>query len=168
MTRMTEQQLQARQRKTRHTDADFTCVDGGKGRFRRDLKPKGRKPRPRHENGSMNAGEQAYARHLDSLLSAGEIAGWWYELITIKLADRCGLNPDFVVMLPDGQFEMHEVKGGKTVQQAHGPEWTYWAEEDARVKLRIAAKHIPFPLIIIWPAKGGSKNGWHREVMKSE
>ena len=90
MTRMTEQQLQARQRKTRHTDADFTCVDGGKGRFRRDLKPKGRKPRPRHENGSMNAGEQAYARHLDSLLSAGEIAGWWYELITIKLADRLG------------------------------------------------------------------------------
>lgn len=166
--RMTEEQFQARQRKTRHTETGFTCVDGGKGRFRRDLKPRGRQPRPRHENGAMNAGERAYAMHLDGLLASGEIAGWWYELMTFKLADRCSLQPDFAVMFPDGSIELHEIKGGKTVQQAHGPAWTYWAEEDARMKLRVAARLIPFPLIVIWPAKGGHKNGWCREIMKGE
>lgn len=116
----------------------------------------------------MNPGERAYAAHLEGLLAAREISGWWYELMTFKLADRCSLQPDFTVMLPDGSIEMHEVKGGKTVKQAHGPVWTYWAEEDARVKLRTAARLIPFPLIVIWPAKGGSKNGWCREIMKGE
>ena len=166
--RMTKEELAAHAKRTRHTDTDFVCVDGGKGRFRRDLSAKGVKPRPRHENGRMNAGEQAYARHLDALLEAGEIAGWWYELLTINVAEKLGLRPDFVVMQADGAIEFHEVKGGKTVQQAHGPAWTFWAEEDARVKLRAAATKIPFPLIVVWPAKGGHKNGWCREVMRGE
>lgn len=166
--RMTEQEYLARTRRTRTTDKGFVIVDGGKGRFQRDTKAKARPPRPRHECGNMNTGEKAYAMHLDQLLDAGEIAGWWYELMTFKLAERCSIQPDFTVMLPDGSIELHEIKGGKTVQQAHGPEWTYWAEEDARVKLRIAAKLIPFPLIVVWPAKGGFKFGWKREVMKGE
>lgn len=168
MMRMTDQQFQDYRCRTRTTEKGFVCVDGGKGRFRRDLQPKARVPRPRHESGTMNAGERAYAQHLDGLLMIGEIAGWWYELMTFKLADRCSIQPDFTVMMPDGAIELHEVKGGKTAQQAHGPVWTYWAEEDARVKLRIAATIIPFPLIVVWPAKGGNKNGWCREVMRGE
>lgn len=161
---MTEKELQ--QHCNSLGSAEFVQANGGKGRYRRDTRGKGRPPRPRHQCGEMNAGERAYAAHLDQLLQAGEIAGWWYELMTFKLADRCSLQPDFVVMMPDGSIELHEVKGGKTVKQAHGDEWTYWAEEDARIKLRVAARLIPFPLIVVWPAKGGHKYGWCKELIK--
>lgn len=171
MTRMTEEQLQsiASRRKAGRNAPDFVLVDGGKGRFRRETAGKARPARPRHENGAMNAGERAYAMHLDARLTAGEISGWWYELMTFKLADRCSLQPDFTVMLPDGSIEMHEIKGGKLDKRSDGGQvWTYWAEEDARVKLRTAARLIPFPLLVVWPKRGGSQNGWCFELMKGE
>lgn len=174
MTRMTEEQYQAAasRRKTSRTAPGFVLVDGGKGRFRRETAGKARPPRPRHENGSMNAGERAYAMHLDARLTAGEISGWWYELMTFRLADRCSLQPDFTVMLPDGSIEMHEIKGGKWVDQKHGREWTFFAEEDARVKLRMAGSVIPFPIYVIWPncAQSVKQGGdpWCRQKINGE
>lgn len=128
-----------------------------KMRFARDIRPKAAPLRPRHENGVMNKTEAAYALVLNNKLLAGEIAGWWFELITIKLADRCSLQPDFLVMLNDGSLEFHEVKGGKN---GTGNQWIYWAEEDAKVKLKVAATIQPLPLFVVYPQRGGVKNGW--------
>lgn len=162
---MSEEQFQAHVRKNRKTSNEYTLIDNGKGRFKREVPVRSSVPRPRHENGRMNQTEAAYARLLEGRLLANEIAGWWYELMTIKLADRCSLQPDFMVMLLDGSLEFHEVKGGKT--DGNG-KWTYWAEEDAKVKLKIAAAITPFPLFVVYPQKGGHKNGWCVVEMRGE
>lgn len=165
---MSEQQYDEHQQKSRK-GAPFVLVDGGKGRYKKEVKGVGRKPRPRHENGKMNMGESAYAKLLDAKLLAGEIAGWWFEFMTFQLAEKCSIKPDFTVMLNSGAIELHEVKGGKNNKLESGREsWGFWAEEDARVKLRMAGKLIPFPLYVVWPKKGGHKNGWCMELMPHE
>ena len=55
-------------------------------------------------------------------------------------------------MLNDGSLEFHEVKGGKN---GTGNQWIYWAEEDAKVKLKVAATIQPLPLFVVYPARGG-------------
>ena len=60
--------------------------------------------------GAMNKTESAYADHLKAAQIAGEVAAWWFEGIGLKLAPSCHYYPDFLVMLPDGRLEVHEVK----------------------------------------------------------
>jgi hypothetical protein len=103
----------------------------------------------------MNKGETEYAALLDTMLSRGVIAGWWYELLSIRLADNTHYRPDFVVMLEDGTLELHEVKARKKGKD--GRPDTYWAEEDARLKMKVVAEHTPIPLVVVWPSRTG---GW--------
>lgn len=176
MTRLTQQELdaiKARRRKSGHAESGIVVANGGRGKFRAGSESgKAVRRRPRHENGRMNTGESNYARHLDSLLDAGKIAGWWYELMTFRLAELCSLSPDFAVLMPDGSIELHEIKGGKWIDQKHGREWTFFAEEDARAKLRMAGSVIPFPLYVIWPncaqsiRRGGDP--WCRQKINGE
>ena len=81
--------------------------------------------RPKHVPGSMNKTEQAYEAHLKRLQMAGEIAHYQFEPIKLRLADKTFYTPDFLVVLPDGEMQLHEVKG-------------FW-EDDARVKIKVAA-----------------------------
>lgn len=76
------------------------------------------------KSGEMNKLEAAYAARLESL----------------KLADNTFYAPDFMVLRPDGEFEMHEVKG-------------FW-EDDARVKIKVAAELYPFKFIAARKEKG--------------
>lgn len=94
------------------------------------IRPTGR--RAKHTPGVMNGAEAAYAARLHVLVLAGEVLQWWFEAVTLKLADDCRLTPDFLVMLANGRLEFHEVKG----------RW----EEDAKIKARLAALHFPFPI----------------------
>ena len=64
---------------------------------------------------------------------AGEIAWYKFEGIKFRLADNTFYTPDYAVMLADGTMEIHEVKG-------------YW-EDDARVKIKVAAETYPFRFI---------------------
>lgn len=66
-----------------------------------------------------------------------------------RLADNTFYTPDFAVMMPDGQIEIHEVKG-------------YW-QDDARAKIKIAADMYPFKFIAlkVRPKKDGG--GWSVE-----
>lgn len=89
---------------------------------------------------------KAKAARLESLKLAGEIADYRFECVKLRLADKTFYTPDFMVLRPDGEFEMHEVKG----------RW----EDDARVKIKVAAAQFPFKFVAI--KKG--KNGWNREV----
>jgi hypothetical protein len=101
----------------------------------------------------MNKTESAYAEHLKASQIAGEVEAWWFEGIGLKVAPNCHYYPDFLVLLPDGRLEVHEVKA----RAANG---SYRAEDDARVKLKVCAEKFPFPLVVVWPKQGGARNGW--------
>jgi hypothetical protein len=62
-----------------------------------------------------SAWEANYARYLNWLLVHGQIGGWAYEpQLFIFYGIRRGVRaylPDFKVLLNDGSFEFHEIKG---------------------------------------------------------
>lgn len=100
----------------------------------------------RLKQGEMNKTEQAYANYLFQLQAAGEILWHIFEGMKFRLANNTFYTPDFAVMTPDGQIEIHEVKG-------------FW-QDDARVKIKVAASMYPFKFIAIKvkPKKDGG--GW--------
>ena len=99
-----------------------------------------------HKSGEMNKTEAAYAAYLDGLKKDCLIADYRFEAVKLRLADKTFYTPDFMVLMPDFSFEMHEVKG-------------FW-EDDARVKIKVAAAQFPFKFVAIRK----TKNGWDREV----
>lgn len=66
----------------------------------------------------MNQTERAYSLRLEEMRGKGEIVWWAFHCFRIPLADRSWYTPDFVVQLPDGMIEVHEVKGWATEQHA--------------------------------------------------
>jgi hypothetical protein len=101
----------------------------GRGKFRTG----------RRQPGEMNATERAYADVLTARVLAGELLAWDYEPLTFKLARSCRYTPDFIVQLPDGTIEAHEVKihtGSKLL-----------AEDDAKAKIRVAAEKFG---MLVW------------------
>ena len=90
--------------------------------------------RIRHATGQMNGMEKRYAAHLDIRLAVKEIAGWKFEPLKLKLAPTTFWTPDFELVMPDGRIELHETKG-------------HW-EDDARVKIKVAAQAFPEFLIV--------------------
>lgn len=94
----------------------------------------------RLKTGEMNKTEGAYANHLNLLKLNGDILWYKFEGIKLRLADNTFLTVDFAVMLANGMLEMHEVKG--------------WMQEDANVKLKVAAALYPFKFILVRKFKG--------------
>lgn len=86
--------------------------------------------RARPVRGRMNKLETSYAAYLETLRLGGEITGWSFESIKLRLADRTWYEPDFLVIAADLELQIHEVKG-------------HW-EDDARVKVKVAAEQFPF------------------------
>ena len=99
--------------------------------------------------GQMNKTEQAYAERLEYLRSIGAVAWYKFEGVKLRLADNTFYTPDFAVMLPDGQMEMHEVKG----------HWT----DDARVKIKVAADMYPFQFVALRAKSKRDGGGWAAE-----
>lgn len=90
-----------------------------------------RTARARHAPGVMNQLEARYAREvLAPRHLAGQIQGWLFEPLKLRIADRCFYEPDFLVISEDDTLEFHEVKG-------------HW-EDDARVKIKVAAARFPW------------------------
>ncbi len=73
------------------------------------------------------------------LRAAGQVHAWWFEGLTLKLAADCRLTMDFLVQLPDGTLELHDVKQ----RWSNGKGTT----EDAAVKMRVAADKFPFRVL---------------------
>lgn len=94
----------------------------------------------RRQPGEMNKLEAAWASHLEGLKRADTIAWYEFDAIKLRLAAATFYTPDFFVMRQDGLLEVHEVKG-------------FW-EDDARVKIKIAADKYPFRFIAIRKQKG--------------
>jgi hypothetical protein len=105
----------------------------------------GRKPAraPKREDGYASKLEARYAEHLTALVRAGEVAEWWYDVLTVKLAANTHHKPDFFVQMADGSVCWHEVKG-------------FW-REDALVKSKITAAILPIPYYV---CRWGKRTGW--------
>ncbi len=91
--------------------------------------------RGRHRPGHMNKLEARYALQLQFEKNTGQIVWWAFEGMKFKLADKTYLTPDFMVMTSEGFIEAREVKG-------------FW-EDDARVKIKVAADKFPVKFIAI-------------------
>jgi hypothetical protein len=107
--------------------------------------------RTRRTPGTMNKTEAAYAATLELRKAAGELLGYWYEAVTFKLAKDTRYTPDFLVQLADGTLEAHEVKG-------------FW-EDDARVKIKVAASMFPVLFRAMKPKPKKHGGGWEEEVI---
>lgn len=83
--------------------------------------------------GRMNKMEAEYGALLELRKRAGEVAWYAFEGVKLRLADLTFYSPDYFVMLTNGELEVHEVKG-------------FW-EDDARVKIKVAASLFPFRFI---------------------
>ncbi len=96
----------------------------------------------------MNRTEAQYLTHLETLLHAGTVAAFYFEKVKLRLAEKTYYTPDFLVVLPDGRIEFHEVKG-------------FW-RDDARVKFKVAAEQFPwFRFVAVTRPKIG---GWNFEA----
>jgi hypothetical protein len=81
----------------------------------------------------MNKTEKARAIELEAMKRTGQIVAWYYEKVTLKLADDTRYTPDFFVLAPDGACHFEEIKG-------------FW-RDDAKVKLKVAVAHFPFRFV---------------------
>ncbi len=95
----------------------------------------------RMKAGHMNKTEADYAAHLERLRLSGDVDWFRFEGVKLRLADKTFLTVDFSVLAADGQLEMHEVKG--------------FMQDDANVKLKVAADQYPFVFKVIRKGKGG-------------
>lgn len=101
--------------------------------------PKGRTVKP--VRGNMNQLESDYAKHLDYRIRIGEVAAYWYEAIKFRLADGSHYTPDFLVMLADGLYQIHECKGHM--------------REAAHVRLKVTSEvYWTFPVMLVKKARG--------------
>jgi hypothetical protein len=90
--------------------------------------------------GVMNKLELSYAHELENKKRSGLIEWYSFDAIKLRLAEKTFYTPDFLVMMRDGIMEVHEVKG-------------HW-EDDARVKIKVAADKFPFIFKAIKKVRG--------------
>jgi hypothetical protein len=100
----------------------------------------------RLKTGERNKTEAAYERTLEARRVDGLVLWYRFEGLKLRLADNTFYTPDFAVMTADGQIECHEVKG-------------HW-QEDARVKIKVAADMYPFRFIAVRPRAKKDGGGW--------
>ena len=109
-------------------------------------KPKGR---------GMNKTEAEFAVHLDVRKYRTEIRWYGFEAVTLKLADGCRYTPDFCVVTLTGRIEFWEVKG-------------FW-RDDARVKIKVAAKLFPWArFVAVTKRRKQDGGGWREEVFSAD
>lgn len=104
----------------------------------------------RLKTGEMNKTETAYDTHLWALRAANEVQWHKFEAVKLRLADNTFYTPDFAVLVADGIMEMHEVKG-------------FW-QDDARVKIKVAASLYPFRFLAFTPEAKKRGGGWKQEA----
>lgn len=99
----------------------------------------------RLKTGEKNKTEQRYE---DEVLRPGMMVGdiLWYrfEGVKLRIADNTFLTVDYAVLPADGILTMIDVKGGPAVIQ-----------DDARVKMKVAAEAYPFRFQFAYPDGGG-------------
>lgn len=100
--------------------------------------------------GQRNKTEAEYEERLKQMLHLGTILWYRFEGLKLRLADNTFYTPDFAVLCHDGVMECHEVKG-------------HW-QDDARVKIKVAADQYPFRFRAVRKMPKNAGGGWDTEV----
>lgn len=104
----------------------------------------------RLKTGQKNKTEEAYELEvLKPAMQDGLVSWYRFEGVKLRLADNTFYTPDYCVMRSDGTMEMHEVKG-------------FW-QEDARVKIKVAADMYPLKFIAVKRQAKKNGGGWSIE-----
>lgn len=112
--------------------------------------------RPRGTPGRMNDTEAKFALRLEGMKRAGEIDGWMYESIRVRLADRTTYSPDFYSW-KGWTFTTHDGAGEKTWYEFVFYEIKGFRRDDAMVKFKIAREQYPWADFQMWSF---TKQGW--------
>ena len=144
----TEEQL-AEHLKRRGVPAHMNHVDVSDPPFKMPANEAGAFALGRLPVGTMNKTEAAYDAHLWEQRHAGLILWHKFEAVKLRLADSTFYTCDFAVLPVDRAFEMHEVKG-------------FW-QDDAKVKIKVAASLYPFRFIAVTARAKKHGGGWQRE-----
>lgn len=107
-------------------------------RVKMQLPVKGLAPR----RGRMNKTEMEYRDSLEAARLAGEVLGYEFETLKLRLADGAWYCPDFVVFRADGDIQCVEVKGG-------------FVREASMVRLKVAAERFRFFEFVLAQKKDG-------------
>ena len=102
----------------------------------------------RYAQAAMNQTEAAYAHVLEAQKRAGHITDYWYECISLELGPQSRWYPDFLVEMPDGEMQLHEVKRRRKTNDGSS---SWFAEDDAKVKIKAARARYPFRIFVVWP-----------------
>ncbi len=106
----------------------------------------GRLPKDR-----MNGTEKEYSLRLEAMRQRGEVLGWLFHPIRVRLADATYYEVDFLVLHADMRIAIHEVKGGHTTDKG-------------QIKIKLCAEVLPwfvFYKAVKQPEKLGG--GWKLE-----
>lgn len=107
----------------------------------------------RQKPGVMNKTEEKRARELDEALQRGEIAGWMFQPMRLRLAeDNAWYTIDFMVTRNDGLIELEEIKG-------------HW-EAAALLRIKVAADRYGFIFVALRAKPKKDGGGWDRRVFK--
>lgn len=100
----------------------------------------------------MNKTERAYAELvLNPMIETAQIILWRFQPMTFVLANRARYTPDFMLLFANGRIRFAETKAlWKNAKGGHSLHF----EDDALVKLKVAASMYPF---FEWVAVGGRK-----------
>lgn len=105
--------------------------------------------RSRHEAGKMNGLERRYRDEiLQPQLERGEVVWYGFEKLKLRLANATFYTPDYWLILCNAKHVVDEVKG-------------HW-EDDARVKIKLAAEQFPYLHFRAWTYDRKTKV-WKRE-----
>jgi hypothetical protein len=105
----------------------------------------------RLKSGERNSTEIRYEQHLELRRLAREIVWYGFEPITFKLADDTRYTPDYGVLLANGIFECHEIKGTTKVTRKSGEEVPApYFMDDSKVKIKVAAALMPFVFKVVY------------------
>lgn len=99
--------------------------------------------------GTMNKTEAAYDAYLQTLHHTGDVLWHKFEGVKLRLADNTFYTCDFAVLPKSGVLEMHECKG-------------FW-QDDAKVKIKVAASIYPFKFIAVRARAKKNGGGWEQE-----
>lgn len=103
----------------------------------------------RLKTGERNKTEARYEDELRALVRSGDVLWYRFEGLKLRLADATFYTPDFAVLRADGTLEVHEVKG-------------HW-QDDARVKIKVAAEMYPFRFLAVRARPKKDGGGWEIE-----
>lgn len=126
--------------------------------FRRHRFARGRTYPQGARSNDMTSTERRYAENLRLRELAGEVLWWKFQGIKLRLADQTFFTPDFDVQLADGLLELHEMK---TTWKQKGGGLRVGIEEDAAVKLKVAAEQYPlFRFVLAIECRDGAGTSW--------